>query len=243
MRWPKACRLPTFRTAFIGSIAVLLAFAAWAFFDASFSVVLGPSSWTNLWRILGPRLLLFAVLALIGVACAVLVVYRQFFGDRQGRSLRSLLLVVALASMWMGLCVSYNGLAEAGLRWRIRRMLPGLKQDASILLAKWPTTDGELPFSGKYVIDKDRPDLLVSLWAFGPYADMFPFGETVAWIVKLDHGRLMIGVYPLVARIARVEYRPDETKPNPLVSPDDTLSVVELEPHWFLLQGDFSIWD
>jgi hypothetical protein len=233
MRWPKAFRLPAFRTAFIGSLAVLLAFAAWAFFDASFSVVLGPSSWTNLWRILGPRLFLFAALATAGIAFAALTVYRLFFGNRQGRSLSSLLLVVALASMWMGLCVSYDGLAEAGLRWRVRRMLPGLKEDASILLAKWPTADGELPFSGKFLVHKDDPGILTRSILIEPL-DIFPFDERVTMIAKRDDGRLIIVVQPLVAW---VEYHPDESNPNSLVVTGDELNVVQLEPHWFLVRS------
>jgi hypothetical protein len=155
-------RLPSFRTAYLASVAVLLAFATWAFVDASFDNVLqfvridlriNEHPGTNLWPVhqwdaLGPRLLLFCMLAVVVTAAGSLIIYRLVLGDPQGRSMRAMLLAVALFGMWLSLFVSYSGVAEAGLRWRVRRILPCLKEDAAILAKKWPKMNGRLACSG-----------------------------------------------------------------------------------------------
>src|ERR1051325_6929483 len=152
-------QVPSFGIAFIASIVVLFTFAAWAFFDASFPAILN-SSWVVEWDELWPRILLFCVLGLAGGITALIVVYRLFFGHPQGRSIRALLFAVLLTAFWLTLFISREQIAEAGFHWRVLRMLPGMKADASILLDKWPTENGSLPFLGDFAVDAKSAELV-----------------------------------------------------------------------------------
>jgi hypothetical protein len=250
MHWRGLLRLPSFRTAFVGSLAVLLAFATWVFVDSSFYMTLDLSSWMNLWAGVISRLLLFVALAVAGAAFTFVVLYRLLFGDHKGRSLRSLMLAVTLTGMWLGLFTSYDGLREVGFRWRVRQLLPELKQDASILLSEWPTKDGSLPFLGEFAIDKET----LGLDTFGQWQAIMPLGpldpskprpvRAMVWplIYKKNDGRLFFCMMSKGYR-TWVEYRPDESEPNLFFktvrfdgsTSEVSLTSIQLEAHWFLV--------
>lgn len=213
-------------------------------------MILGLSSWMNLRAGVISRFVLFVALAVAGAAFTCVVFYRLFFGDRYGRSLRSLMLAVTLASMWMALFVSYGGLAEVGFRWRVRQLLPDLKKDASILLSQWPTKDGSLPFLGEFAVNKDD----LALDKNGQWQAIMPLGQldpskpfpvrARVWplIYKKNDGRLFFCMNSKGYR-TWVEYRPDESEPHPFLNSvkfDGTahevpLTSIRLEPHWFLV--------
>ncbi|MEX2141454.1 MAG: hypothetical protein WD894_19465 [Pirellulales bacterium] len=254
-RFPRLLRLPSFGVALGASVAALLAFAIWMFVDASFLVMLDvvridlglekhpgvDMSDVYAWDQLGSRLVLFAVLVGIGVLTTLLVFYRILFGRRQSRSLRSLFLAVALVGLWLALGVSHERLESAALQWRLGRAVQGLKQDAAILTANWPTTEGVLPYLGQYVV-ADAYLLLVE-W---PQNDHYSMREIVGpCISRSPNGALRVDFLP-----DKIEYHPNGGKPTSFMElpndnrgfPNDGLdtryvleSYVELEPNWFLV--------
>ena len=268
-------RLPSFAAAYCGSVAVLIVLVTWALADESFSKLLmsiclrfglerfgmslGISSWTLYgWDEIGPRIVLFGVLLGLAGAFNVVVVYRLFSGSQQARSLRSLLLSIALFGMWLSLLLSDQELADAGQRWRARRMLPYLEEDASMLRVQWPqpppaagpfgspTTVAYLPFSGIFVVSSpDDPNFLSK--SSGSYPCSFS-KQTGPWIWRMDGGGLR---FSTMDREISVEHHPHGGTPKSfnqtsgywdargnLIKTDYEYVVVkyeELEPGWFLV--------
>ncbi len=272
---PMRYRFPSFAAAYCGSVAVILVLVAWSVVDESFSNVLmavclkfrleqvliswGITTWQfHGWQDLGPRFVLFGILLLLGVGLNAVVAYRIFFGDRESRSLRSLLLGVALCGAWLSLPLSYKEIAEAGHRWRVQRILPYLAKDAAMLKAEWPqpsqlgepagspTTVIYLPFSGIFVArSPDAPNFLSKSSACYPYSFS---KQTGAWIWKTDDGGLRFST--LDHEIA-VEHHPHGGTPKSFnqtygsmdasgkrTDTDYEYALVkyeELEPGWFFV--------
>jgi hypothetical protein len=237
-------RLPSFTTAFAGSVAALVMFALWAFVDRAF-VPLVTFPWRDSWDDFAIRQSVFVVLALAAVLSTAMVVVRLFVGDRRGRSLKALFLSVVLASGWLALFVSYDSIAWAGFVWNVRRILPGLEADAKVVCGNWPTTNGELPYLGKYEAvgpDCDWPrTLLLENWS-GGYKFSFAGGPSIErggeGRIRFDLGNHFIGW---------IEYRADR---NELAPSDPAIHIhqsgggpyyIELEPKWFLVWRDHNL--
>jgi hypothetical protein len=247
-RLRRLLRLPSFGVALTISLATLLAFAVWMFVDAEFLFTLAvirtglrsageaDSKVVEIFSILlGPRLILFWGLAAIGTLSTLLVFYRMLFGNRRARTLRSIFIATALVAIWLTFYLSHEKLSSAGFRWRLHRAVQGLKEDAAILLAKWPTADGTLPYSGDYVIAGNNPPTL-----FVMSFDSFPMRETVgAFITRAGDGGIMFDYDP-----GRVEYHPDANAPRTYTDGSQDRQkllrmkhvlqdYIELEPNWF----------
>jgi hypothetical protein len=238
-RFPRLLRLPSFGIALGASVAALLAFAVWAFVDASFPVTLEivridlrlqehpglDMTETHGWDELGPRLLLFATLAAVGALATLLVFYRILFGSRQGRSLRSLFLAVALVGLWLTLSLSREKLESAGFQWRLHRAAKGLKQDAAILLAEWPMRDGVLPYSGPYTAEGRK---LVVPWSPSKYPMNLKVGP---FIGQRGDNQLIFFLFP-----DRIEYYPEGRQPGPATGPKLLFETyIEIEPNWYFV--------
>jgi hypothetical protein len=249
-------RLPSFAVALSVSVAVLVAFALWMFVDASFLYTLlvvqadiGLASFpgdrltaAHGWGELGPRLLLFIALLGIGAIATVAVLWRTLIGGRQGRSLRALFVTTALIAGWTALVLYHRHLESAGVGWRAARALHGIEQDAAILLAKWPTSDGALPCSGTYAVDVSIPPRLGVQSAWAEYT----INEAVGpWITRGDNGELRFDYW---SQLNKVEYHPGGRTPDSFsqaIRVDDQekfreiyklQDYRELQPNWFLVR-------
>jgi hypothetical protein len=274
---PRYYRFPSFVTAYCGSVAILLLLVAWSVLDESFSEVLtavclklnrgdvlnfwGITTWHfNGWQELGPRFVSFGILLLLAAGLNSVVAYRIFFGDRESRSLRSMLLGVALCGMWLSLPLSYKDIAETGQRWRVQRILPYLAKDASMLKAKWPrpspaaaplgspTTVSHLPFSGTFVAWSANAPLVKSSRSYPCTFNK----QTGNWIWRTDDGGFRFST--LDPEIA-VEHHPHGGTPKSFnqtygsVDARGTLHQTnykyvlvkydELEPGWFVVRYSF----
>ncbi len=275
------CRLPSFAAAYCGSVAVLIVLVTWALADEAFSkllmsiclrlglerfgMYLGITSWTRYgWDEIGPRIVLLCILLVLAGAFNVLVFYRLFSGSRQARSLRSLLLSIALFGMWLSLPLSYKEIADAGHRWRVRRILPNLAKDASMLDAAWPqprpaagplgspTTVAYLPFSGIFVVSSpDDPNFL------SKSSPSYPCSfrkQTGPWIWRMDNGGLR---FSTIDHDISVEHHPHGGTPKSFnqtygrldgsgnrIETDYEYAVVkyeEFEPGWYLVWYSFRL--
>ena len=97
----------------------------WIIFDSSFHwipPIIGQDlrlqflsdpnvSFLHAWDICGPRLLVFAIVASVGLVSTIVVFARIFVDSETERSIRSLLLATALVAFWLSLIVSYNQLS------------------------------------------------------------------------------------------------------------------------------------
>jgi hypothetical protein len=125
-----------------------------------------------------------------------------------------------------------------------RRLMPGLKTDASILMANWPTVPGKLPFSGQYWVDNDCPDFILILGECLRADPPLPVTEwVVPWVWKVERGGLR---FDLDTVCAKVEYHPSEGTPASFVTPVRCCAnegkvehvmekFIQLEPNWFLV--------
>jgi hypothetical protein len=124
-----------------------------------------------------------------------------------------------------------------------RRLLPGLKTDASMLMANWPTVPGTLPFSGQYWADKADPD---SIFILGDSLRTDPPLPVTEWatssVWKAESGGLR---FDLETVGTKVEYHPAAGTPASFVTSvrycgkegkvEHVMKrYVRLEPHWFL---------
>jgi hypothetical protein len=252
-------RLPSFGVALAISITALIAFAAWMFVDACFPLTLeivrvdlrledapwlpAAGSAFHAWDAFGPRLLLLAVIAVAGLIATLMVFYRTLFGSAHSRTLRGMFVAVALVALWLTLGLSHGAIEESGFRWRLRRALPRLKQDAAVLLAQWPTTAGVLPFSGQFLTEANNPILVLLS------DDVFAISETVGPLIQ----RMNDGGIKFDYAYGNVEYHPGENQPTSYTDPAayaglEALhaeyalqSYTELEPNWFFTTYEVTV--
>jgi hypothetical protein len=247
MRWPKRLRMPSFRTAYLGSLALLLVMVVWYFIDdelytAFFALKMSFSVGRLLVRLGSFSLttFLFGALSVLALLSILAVCYRLVFGDSRGRSLRALMLTIVLIGLWLTFILSREKIDHASCLWRVHRSLPGLKEDAAILLAHWPTTDGVLPFFGEYAmgsIDKES----TAVFHRGNSEPGF-CGDIILFIQEIEDGGIRLDL-DVRRQSKTVEYRPDDSKPASFTRTwDDGILVahnfdkyIELEPHWFLV--------
>jgi hypothetical protein len=136
------------------------------------------------------------------------------------------------------LLLSQDNLVSAALEPGHYLELQGLKKDAAVLLANWPTTNGVLPYLGRYRIYDNEADCL-SLDP--PETDYC----TVGWnreIVRTSDGGLVFDYID-----GKIEYHPNGGKPASYARSywrdgREVLRLrwyadryVELEPDWFFV--------
>lgn len=232
MQLPRIVRLPSFAVAYAGSVATLVAFAGWAFLDFAFCHLV--VFWHGTWDQLGSRQVVFIALGVVAVAMTASVLLRLFVGEVHSRSLKGHLLAVTLVGAWLGLVLAHERISWTGFVWRVQRMLPGLKQDANVLSAQWPTENGELPYLGRYhVFHPHVPHLYLEDWT--PERRLTLLGGPFVYLVQdgirfdLDFSRW-------------VEYRPDRNGSPPLDASGEAelylpyrMKSIKLERNWFLV--------
>jgi hypothetical protein len=253
-RLARLLRLPSFGVALTVSLSVLVAFAVWMFVDASFPITAEVAAIDvklqedpgmdmaemHGWNELGPRLMLFASLASVGLLSTLLLFYRSVFGSRQGRSIRSLFVVVALVGLWLAIGLSHESIESAGFRWRMHRTVQGLKQDAQILSTAWPTTDGVLPYLGQYTVDDENPQFIVLRSERVIYSAAEGIGP---FVIRTENGAIMFNY--MCDNCGKIEFHPNGDKPanyTQIVWEEGHQvfrmmwivdEVIELEPNWY----------
>jgi len=250
--------MPSFLTAYCGSLALLLVMLVWIFLDDElysaihilrhnwgFAEPLGTYTGSAYgWDEHGPRILLFLALSSLAILSILAVCYRLVFGDSRGRSLRSMMLTVALIGLWLTLILSREKIDEAVLRWRARKALPGLKIDAELYLAEGPNMNEFLSDSLK---KRRNEKVFTSKWSDSPQLQSC---VCMGGNWKIEGGGVRFEIWSR-GKNAKIEYRPDESKPDSFtLIPQDNRAVpsfnyyvekyVELEPHWFLAWYSFT---
>ena len=246
--------VPSFRTAYILSLAVLLIFVLWVLLDASFPIMLdlilvdlglAESTFTTPlftynWNMLGPRLAAFGMLAGFALASVAVVVVRHFVGRGTGRTILGIMLMTALVAGWFSLFVSYDRLAWWGMRFRVTREVPRFKEVATQLQYRWPTKNGSLPQMGDYVMTtRNGSDKMLFTT---PPAVLYPFHETFGNVIwPCEDGGLRFALHS--RGDCFVEYHPNDTAPETLSPPvpsdlsrREPLRAVRLEHSWYLTQ-------
>ncbi len=166
--------MPSFNLAYLLSLTVLVLFILWIFIDCSFRWVpwiiirdfrllfLDDPNLKEMhqWNIHGFRLLIFVVLALVGLTSTGIVFIRIIFGTETERSIKSMLFATALIAFWLSLFMSYDRLWWFAFKYRILRYHDAMKKSVAYLSDHWPTENVVLPGLGSYVVAKQEADLL-----------------------------------------------------------------------------------
>jgi hypothetical protein len=253
--WP-----PTFARAYALSLGILVLFILWIFFDASFNYV---RSFVALdlhlrflndpfvremhgWDSLGPRLILFAALALLAITATITVFARILVGSETERSIKSMLLATALLAMWLGLLTSYDRLWWYSFWYRVLRCHDAMKAGVAALSDHWPGDRVFLPGLGSYVVSADDPDLLY----IDDRAPIAPFREALGTISRNSKGDFSFAVAS--DPYWRVHYMREGRSPHSFsraaVTPGlegrwDLQYVTEFSENWYLARYAISVTD
>lgn len=166
--------MSSFALAYVLSLTILLLLALWSVVDCSFRWIpnlvgqdlrlrfLADPHLRQLhtWQIHGPRLLLFAVLTLLGTISAGVVGTAILADAHVAGTGRRILLAVGLIAVTLALITSWKSLGWWAFRFRIRRRLDALKAAVETLSAQWPADRIVLPGLGSYEASRHDPDLL-----------------------------------------------------------------------------------
>jgi hypothetical protein len=161
-------------------------------------------------------------------------------------SLRGLLLAVLLVAISLA---GYDAWRRARDYHRLdapRSAVEGYKQDANVLLARWPTKNGTLPHSGRFVVDPNNVDsILIAGWDIDTTCT-HTYGPLVS---QASDGGLIFDYFD-----DKIEYHPNECKPTSFtqtIRGDDRdtgvqiqyhlKNTIELESNWFLVSYTASL--
>lgn len=198
---------PKFGVACLLSLTVLLLFVVWIWIDRSFRwlppIVIDDLRLQFLrvallrsmhgWNVLGPRLIVFAILAALGLASTVIVLIRLVIGAESGRTIRSMLLATALLALWLSLFMSYDRLWLYAFRHHILQHHDAMKASVTALTADWPKWSVDLPGLGRYLSDDRDTTLLYRVDPDGVNAP-FLFNERFDRITRTVDGDISFGV-------------------------------------------------
>lgn len=256
--WPLS-----FGRAYLLSLAVLFLFVLWIVFDSSFhwippivgqdlrlQFLSDPSvSFLHGWNVCGPRLLVFAILALLGLTSTVMVFARIFVGSLPERSIKSLLLATALVAFWLSLFVSYNQLWWVAFRYRILRNHDAMKASVAVLSEHWPTKNVTLPDLGSYEVSGHDPDLL---FVAGASSDLTNFTEVFDRIGRSKNGDFSFAIqscpgswvhYMKEGRSPQSHTRALPPPMNPMIATWNLRYVTVLRENWYLAQYEITVTD
>lgn len=255
--WPW---LPSVYVASAISITGAAVFVAWIFLDCSFSTVAQMAiqdirlrfvydaylRWWHRWEWYGPRLLAFAIFAILGGAASLTALVQFAFGGASQRSWASGLLVTGVVAIWFALFMQYRRLWWMAFTHRVARLEPAMKTAVDQLLRQWPETSVFLPGLGNYDVSSHDPDHLL-------HADRTPvldLWETIGIISRKQNCCLGFGISSYMRlgdktfHRCRVEYRmhgwsPPSTAVTEVRSPPHTRTVhhecdVPLGGPWYL---------
>jgi hypothetical protein len=178
----------------------------------------------------GVLLGLFAMVSGIGVFVCL------FVGARAHRRVRSWLAFTVLVAAWLTLAVTWREMAWQGQMLRLQWRLSGLDSVASVLLAEWPSVDGERPEIGQFMAyPQGDPKMLLLLTTpkIG-HADV-----AISGIEKSSLGGLRFQLAGSESG-AWLEWHPRETKPESFRGGLQTRYQLErsapLADGWFLVR-------
>ena len=190
------------------------------------------------WEWYGPRLLAFAMLAVLSTAASLTVFLQFAFGATSQRSLANALLVMAVATVWFALFVLYHKVWWIAFVRRVTRLQPAMKAAVNQLVERWPETDVFLPGLGNYGVSCHDPDHLL-------HADATPvldLSETVGGISRKQDCCLGFDISSYIVfgvetvRRCQVECRMHGWSPPPT-------SVIEVRspPHTRTVQHEYDV--
>lgn len=233
------------------TLVVLASYLLWMHLDAQYSVVLHLAKWqlgllayennpsvdfvmklTRARDSLGPRLVLFGALALIATLAAI---GAMLHFARHG-TIRRMLAIVCVASIWLAFWSSFDRLHECAVVRHARRELPRFRAVAVELSHHWPTEHGTLDDAGKfYAYPDEHPDLL-ALYQRRGYPRRLGFGHLIE---RSDEGALRFTVNG--PSEYQIEFHPGGSEPksytNGLESPLTMRAAIPLgEDGWWLVR-------
>jgi hypothetical protein len=199
--WPW---LPSVYVASAISITGAAVFVAWIFLDCSFPTVAQMASqdirfrfvydvhlrWWHRWEWYGPRLLAFAIFAILGGAASLAAFFQFAFGGASQRSWASGLLVTAVVAIWFTVFMQYDRLWWLAFTHRLARLKPAMKTAVDQLLRQWPETSVFLPGLGNYGVSSRDPDRLLRADS-SPVPDLW---ETIGGISRREDCCLGFGI-------------------------------------------------
>ncbi len=223
--WRSWLRLPSFAVACSITIFVWLAYLCWLILDAQYQMtlfvvrfhvgleqldphplVVAYGFWDMMWDgvrswgSLGPRLLLFAVLAIAAAASSLLMVV-QFM---RRATIRRWLVVVFVISAWLSFWVSYGQLHQWAVLRRAEIALPRFKSTAISLSQHWPTENGTLPEAGVFYAYPDKHPNLLLLHGRRGYPVREDFGYQIE---RSEHGAIRFNLSG--ATDCQIEFHPN----------------------------------
>jgi hypothetical protein len=244
-KWASWIRLPSFAFCSCTALLVCIVYAGWIIVDAQYPstantflryTVKDPSPhriWESVrsWDYLGPRLLLFTILALTLIASSLLMIL-QFL---RRTTIRRMLVTVLVLCAWLSLWASFGRLYEWGAMRRMRSALPRFELAADVLSQHWPTEDGSLPEARAFHVAVRSPNVL---WV--PKPSRYPIREDFGqFISRSDKGAIRFRLLDSTHR--QIEFHPEGSMPtshtNPLFGTPMTIDeAIQLKDHWYFVR-------
>lgn len=256
-KWPRWLPLPNFAFCCSTTLLVCIAYLGWIIIDAQYPMtifvvrysvglqqldpdpaVVAYGFWDMMWHgvrswdSLGPRLLLFALLA-ITVAASSLLMLLQFL---RRATIRRMMLIVLAMCAWLSLWASYRQLNEWAVLRRATSALPRFELAADSLSPHWPTENCTLPEAGDfYAYSDERPNLLAL-----PGRKGYPIREDFGHIIeRSDLGAIRFDLCG--ATDCQIEFHPDGSKPTSYStrlsgSKMTLVEAIQLKEHWYLVR-------
>lgn len=224
-------------------LIVLVASAAWSFFDPLFlsTVNATPSlpEWNsrNVDPIRSLLVFTFPLAALVSLVWIAVQPWRRSASG--GRTIKSMLAVTAVIGLWCGLAVQHRNLAWQGKRVRLASQLDQFRELSETLKDDFPREDGTLSSLGPFMAYPiGRPTVLILLTP----PSVSRTGTTVSAIEKLDNG--------LAFQLSGidggdwVQWHPESQQPTSFVgglSDIQTMrSSLRLAKNWYLVRYEAS---
>ncbi len=255
--WPRWLRLPSFAFWCSKALLVCIAYLGWIIIDAQFPMTvfvvrhsvglqqLDPDTsvvayglwgmmWDGVrsWDSLGPRLLLFVILAITAVTDSLLMLL-QFL---RRATIRRMLLIVLVICAWLSLLMSYRQVNEWAVLRRAKSALSRFELAANPLSQHWPTENGILPEAGRFYTYSDKhPDLLL-LHGRKNYPIREDFGHIIE---QSEQGAIRFDLSG--ATDCQIEFHPDGSTPasystklsRSTMTPSE---VIKLKENWYLVR-------
>lgn len=137
------------------------------------------------------RPVLFLTLLVVAAATLVALIGNRFRSSQspQSRSIRSLLAIALIVSMWCSVAINASFIAWQGNRIRVGMQFDQLEAIAQPLRKDWPTRDGDIPGVGPFMAYPfGRPTVLVLLASPRIAGD----GLSIAAIERSDLGAIKL---------------------------------------------------
>ncbi|MBX3415604.1 MAG: hypothetical protein KF708_23165 [Pirellulales bacterium] len=181
---------------------------------------------------LGPRLVLFGALALIATLAAIgAMIHFALRG-----TIRRMLAIVCIVSVWLAFWSSYDRLHEWAVVRHVRRELSRFRVVAVDLSRHWPTEHGTLVEAGEYFAYPDEHPNLLALYQRRGNPRRLDFGHLIE---RSDEEALRFAVTGPAEY--QIEFHPGGSEPKSytsgLGSPLTMRSAIPLDEYgWWLVR-------